>query len=216
MNLKKILCIPKKIYKSLKYAYGEYEKNMNRLYDPSQFAKYGINTIIENNVSISDPSKVVIGENVLIQSNVVVNSCGGLHIGKYVRVGLNTKIVTFSHNYLVTSLIPYDKKLILKPVIIRDFVWIGWDTIIFPGVEIGEGAIVSAGSVVTKNVPEYSIVLGNPAEVVGTRNKNSFHKCMKDKKFLDIMDERSGNFTSFLRDYYKKKYHDELNELNML
>ena len=52
------------------------------------------------------------------------------------------------------------------PIIIKDKVWIGFNSIIMKGVTIGEGAVVAAGSVVTKNVPDYAIVGGNPAKVI--------------------------------------------------
>lgn len=54
----------------------------------------------------------------------------------------------------------------VRPVTIGDDVWIGKDCIIFPGVRIGDGAIVSAGSVVRKHVPPYAVVAGNPAQVM--------------------------------------------------
>lgn len=53
-----------------------------------------------------------------------------------------------------------------KPIIIKDDVWIGMNVIILKGVTIGEGAIVGAGSVVTKDVPAWTVVAGNPAKVV--------------------------------------------------
>jgi galactoside O-acetyltransferase len=56
--------------------------------------------------------------------------------------------------------------VLIAPVRIRDKVWIGFNAIILKGVTIGEGAIVAAGSVVTKDVPPYCIVAGNPARVV--------------------------------------------------
>ena len=55
-------------------------------------------------------------------------------------------------------------------VIIGDRAWIAYRAIILPGIKIGEGAIVGAGSVVTKNVEPYTIVAGNPAKVIGRRN----------------------------------------------
>jgi acetyltransferase-like isoleucine patch superfamily enzyme len=54
----------------------------------------------------------------------------------------------------------------MKPVKINDRVWIGFNSIILKGVTIGEGGIVGAGSVVTKDVPPYTIVAGNPARVI--------------------------------------------------
>jgi acetyltransferase-like isoleucine patch superfamily enzyme len=54
----------------------------------------------------------------------------------------------------------------VRPIVIRDNVWIGVNSLIFPGVTIGEGSVVSAGSVVTGDVPPYTVVAGNPARKV--------------------------------------------------
>jgi len=59
----------------------------------------------------------------------------------------------------------------LRPVYIGDDVWIGTRAIILPGRKIGKGAIIGAGAVVTKDVPEYAIVGGNPARVIRYRNQ---------------------------------------------
>ena len=58
----------------------------------------------------------------------------------------------------------------MKPVVIEDFVWCGANVTILPGVKIGEGAIVGAGSVVVKDVPKYAVVAGNPARVISHYN----------------------------------------------
>lgn len=57
----------------------------------------------------------------------------------------------------------------VKPVVIEDDVWIGARVIIIPGVKIGRGSVIGAGSIVTKDVPEYCIVAGNPARIVRRR-----------------------------------------------
>ncbi len=59
----------------------------------------------------------------------------------------------------------------IKPVVIGNDVWIGMHCIILPGVHIGNGAIIGAGSVVTKNVPDFAIVGGNPAKLISFRKQ---------------------------------------------
>jgi acetyltransferase-like isoleucine patch superfamily enzyme len=63
-----------------------------------------------------------------------------------------------------------------KQIIIEDDVWIGFNSIIFKGVKIGRGAIIGAGSVVTKDVPPNSIAVGNPAKVIKTITTNNKHE----------------------------------------
>ena len=60
--------------------------------------------------------------------------------------------------------------IVSSPVLVEDDVWIGHGAIILKGVSIGTGAIISAGSVVTKTVPAYSIVGGVPAQIIGRRD----------------------------------------------
>ena len=73
------------------------------------------------------------------------------------------------------------KKSINKPVIIKDFVWLGSNVTIVPGVTIGEGVVVGAGSVVTKSVPNYAVIGGNPAQIIKYRDIDKFLE-LKQKK----------------------------------
>lgn len=114
---------------------------------------------------------------------------GNTTIGKYCSIGPNVNIGPGNHpiNFLTTHPIIYDKKWIKKigvkesivkesnyikknkKVNIGNDVWIGMNTIIMPGVNIGNGAIIGAGSIVTKDVPDYAIVGGNPAKLIRYR-----------------------------------------------
>ena len=108
------------------------------------------------------------GKNIKIGKNVFINACcrfqdqGGIEIGDGSLIGHNTTIATLNHDFNP------DKRANLhpSPVKIGKNVWIGSDCTILPGVEIGDGAVIGAGSVVTKNVPANSIAVGNPARVI--------------------------------------------------
>jgi acetyltransferase-like isoleucine patch superfamily enzyme len=73
-----------------------------------------------------------------------------------------------------------------EPVEIQNDVWIGANSVILRGVQIGNGAVVGAGSVVTKNVPDYAIVVGNPAKVVRYRFKDSDIQRLLDSKWWNL------------------------------
>ena len=90
-------------------------------------------------------------------------------IGKNVMMGPECLIYTRNHRFDKTKL-KYDGYTETRPVIIKDDVWIGARVIILPGVSIGRGSTVGAGAVVSKSVPEYSVVVGNPAKVVKKLN----------------------------------------------
>jgi maltose O-acetyltransferase len=89
-------------------------------------------------------------------------------------MGPHVSIYTYNHNYMGGDTVPYDGKVIKKPVVIQEGVWIGGNTVIVPGVTVGRGAVIGAGSVVTRDVPEMAIVGGNPAGVIKYRDKQRF------------------------------------------
>lgn len=130
--------------------------------------KCGKNVNIERGAIIS--SKLSIGNN----SGVGINcQCGGeVFIGDDVMMG--PEVVIISRNHQFSDL---DKPMRLqgykeeKTCIIGNDVWIGRRAIIMPGVKIGNGAIIGAGAVVTKDVPDFAIVGGVPASIIKYRNQ---------------------------------------------
>lgn len=72
------------------------------------------------------------------------------------------------------------------PIIVKDDVWIGFGSLVLSGVTIGQGAVIAAGSVVTKDVPPYAIVGGNPAHVIRYRFSNEKIESLKQIDFSDI------------------------------
>ncbi|MBQ2939382.1 MAG: acyltransferase [Clostridia bacterium] len=95
---------------------------------------------------------------------------GLVTIGKDCMMGPECRIITQQHNFDRTDLpMRLQGKGEVKPVTIGDDVWIGARVTILPGVQIGTGAIVGACSVVTKNVPNYAVVAGNPARIIRMR-----------------------------------------------
>ncbi|MDT8904340.1 maltose O-acetyltransferase [Pseudomonas sp. NFACC09-4] len=108
---------------------------------------------------------------------------GKVYIGENFHSGLGLKILTQSHNYRGES-IPYDKTVIVKDVVIGDNVWFGMDVMVLPGVRIGEGVIIQAGSVVSKSIPDLAIAGGNPAEVIRFRDKDHYLKMKQDGRYL--------------------------------
>lgn len=101
---------------------------------------------------------IVIGDRVLIAHNV--------NIFDNLTHPTNTKARHEHYKTIITSGHPSKIDLSEQPVVICSDAWIGCMSIVLPGVTIGEGAIVGAGSVVTKDVPPYTIVAGNPAKII--------------------------------------------------
>ena len=117
------------------------------------------------NIKINNPSNIIIGENCVINSNSLLDGRGNkIVIGNNVDIAREVNIWTLEHD-------PHDDFHKTKggDVIIEDYVWIASRVTILPGVRIGKGAVIAAGSIVTKDVPPLSIVGGIPAKTIGKR-----------------------------------------------
>lgn len=142
--------------------------------------KCGSNVFFSRNTIFNVPEKIEIMDDVWIQGNCQLNGGGGIKIGQGTIFAHDVQLLTQNHNYDSDDLmyIPYDERNIDKPIIIGKYVWIGARATILPGVSIGDGAVVGACSVVTKSIPSYAIVGGNPASIIKYRNKNVFERLM--------------------------------------
>lgn len=107
---------------------------------------------------------ITLGKNVFINSGCYFQDQGGITIGDESLIGHQVVLATLNHEYTVS------KRAGMHPAPIRigKRVWIGAHATVLPGVTIGDGAIVAAGAVVTKDVPAYTIVGGVPARVIRT------------------------------------------------
>lgn len=138
---------------------------------------------IGNNI-ITDLRYFNIGKNSCLKDSYIESS-GGVEIGSYVHGAIN--LVIWSSNHIYNGdMIPFNYECNYKKVIIKDFVWIGEGVKILPGVTIEEGAIIGMGAVVTKDVPPYAIVVGNPARVVKYRDIELFNNNKKEKRFRGV------------------------------
>lgn len=118
--------------------------------------------------SMTCPENVKIGRNVFINSNVLFMARGGITIEDDVQIAANTQLISNNHD-------PYERMVLTcKPVLIKKGAWIGAGATILPGVCVGKYAIVGAGSVVTKDVPDYAVAVGNPAKVIKILDVNKF------------------------------------------
>ncbi len=121
------------------------------------------------------PYRIRIGQDVTLNEWVYLGGFGGLTIGSHVRIGHRTSVITSDHIYDDLTLPIHEQGLAHAEVAIEDNVWIGCNVTILKGVRIGEGAIIAAGAVVTRNVPAYAIFGGVPAKQIGTRVRDHAH-----------------------------------------
>tara|TARA_R110001592_G_scaffold63566_2_gene194751 strand:+ start:3897 stop:4412 length:516 start_codon:yes stop_codon:yes gene_type:complete len=111
-----------------------------------------------------------VGDDVDFAKGVLVTTDGGVSIGARVLIGYGTQILSSNHSVPRLPGRIFDAGHKKAPVIIGADVWIGANCIILPGITIGEGAIVAAGSVVTKNVTAFTYVAGVPAKTIKNRD----------------------------------------------
>ncbi len=110
---------------------------------------------------------ITIGEYCVVNPECWLDGRRGITLGNSVHLGVGSRILTLGHD-------PQDPHFGVKgaPVVIHDYAWLGAWSLVMPGVEIGEGAVVGAGSVVTRDVDPYTIVCGNPARIIGQRTRD--------------------------------------------
>lgn len=136
------------------------------------FLEMGRNVRVHQNVHFGSGAKLRIGDNSALAPDCWVAS--DTTIGNDVMMAPEVTILSSTHGTASTDvpmrLQPQPPK---RPVVIGDDVWLGTRIIILPGVRIGSHSIIGAGSVVTKDVPEYAIVAGNPARVIRDRRSGA-------------------------------------------
>lgn len=145
---------------------------INNKYNPPEKIRELFSKLTESEIDetfgLFPPFYTDCGKNIKIGKNVFINACcrfqdqGGIEIGDGSLIGHNTTIATLNHDFNPLK----RQNLTPSPVKIGKNVWIGSDCTILPGVTIGDGAIVGAGSVVTKSIPTNTIAVGNPARII--------------------------------------------------
>ncbi|MEB3215440.1 MAG: acyltransferase [Nostocales cyanobacterium 94392] len=157
-------------------------------------------TRISDTVFFYHPENILIEDNVFVWHYTILDGTGGLEIGEGCQIGAWVGIFTHSSHIAIRIYgnhyqeVPENEKIGYKiaPVKIGKYVFIGAGAKILPGITIGNGALISAGAVVTKNIGDFEIVSGNPAEVVGDTRKLD-KRYLKDSQLLEWYDEWQNN-----------------------
>lgn len=126
--------------------------------------------------TILGTKNVEIGERVIIPPGTLLSTHPGNLTSKIiieddVLFGPNVSIYSSTHNYDNTDIPIKDQGYTSKEVILKKGCWLGVNTVIMPGITVGKNAVVGANSVVTKNVPDYAVVVGAPAKIIKYTNE---------------------------------------------
>jgi len=135
------------------------------------FMKIGKNSTIHHGAKIRSPWKIKIGNNTIIGDAAILDGRRGITIGDNVNFSTGVWIWTLQHDLNSPKFETEG-----GPVVIEDYAWISCRTIILPGVHIGKGVVIAAGSVVTKSINQFKIAAGIPAKEIGCREKDLEYK----------------------------------------
>lgn len=136
----------------------EYDKLVHELFD----GRIGTNSQVLPPVNCVSAANVTIGKDVIIMGNSLMMARGGINIGDGTIIGANVQLLSNGHDLYRRNL------LLCKPINIGRNVWIDAGVSIMPGVTIGDNAVVEAGAVVTRDLPDNVVVAGVPATQVDT------------------------------------------------
>ena len=142
-------------------------KYARRMCAKMMFDKCGKNVNIEHGAFLASGKGIEIGDNSGIGINCRIT--GPLSIGCDVMMAPGVNIVTQNHEISDINIPMRLQTAEKKKVTICDDVWIGVNALILPGITVGKGSVVAGGAVVTKDVPPYTIVGGNPARIIRSR-----------------------------------------------
>jgi len=128
--------------------------------------KLGAGSSIHRGLRLFCLGGVKVGRGTIINGECWIDGRCGVEIGSSVSISIGSRLLTLGHETNSSNFSPQG-----APIIIEDYAWVGAFATIIPGVRLGKGSVVGAGAVVTKDVPEFTVVAGNPARKIGERNR---------------------------------------------
>jgi acetyltransferase-like isoleucine patch superfamily enzyme len=135
---------------------------------------------------------ITIGKRCFIGEFNVVRGQGGVHIGDDVYTGPMVQILAVNHVYDDPSRPIREQGITAQGIVIEDDVWIGAGVVVLDGVTIGHGSVIGAGSVVTDDIPPYSIAVGSPAKPIKDRRQLESNHRQRSGVFFGRLEQMQG------------------------
>ena len=129
----------------------------------------GRNLRIMDGATLKYPGTIRLGDGVTIGNGCFLAGGGGIDIGHHAMIGAGSKIASTEHRHDDLDRPMAEQGLRMAPVVIGEDVWLGFNVVVLSGVTIGQGSIIAAGAVVTKDIPAWSVAGGVPAKVLKSR-----------------------------------------------
>jgi acetyltransferase-like isoleucine patch superfamily enzyme len=148
------------------------------------YKQMGVNVVLHNGSILFPPGKIRLGSHIYVGPEAYFWADGGLTIHDNVIFGPRVAIFTSNHQVEGADCLPYGALSETAEVVVHSNTWVGAYCVILPGVRIGEGAVLAAGSVVSKNVPPLAFVAGNPAVVKRYRDPEHYLRLKSEGKFF--------------------------------
>jgi acetyltransferase-like isoleucine patch superfamily enzyme len=149
-----------------------------------RFGSRGPNVILYNGSYLDCPERIFFGRDIYVGPEAYFMADGGIRIHDNVIFGPRVSIFTANHKLSHVDYLPYGPTTELGGVTIRSNCGIGAYSILLPGVRVGEGAFVAAGSVVSRNVPPLALAAGNPAVVRRYRDPEEYLRLKREGRFF--------------------------------
>lgn len=127
-------------------------------------ARIGKGLVIKNNVCIKFPWKLTLGDHVWLGEHCWIDNLDEITIGNHVCISQGALLLTGNHDYTLSS---FDYRN--APIVLEDGAWIGAKAVVCPGVTVHSHAILTVGSIATKDMEAYGIYQGNPAQLIRQR-----------------------------------------------
>ena len=125
-----------------------------------------------------------LGQHSHLKSDTYIHTAGGVSIGRYFHTGRGLTIFSSRHVWRCAETIPYARESELSPVKIGDFVWFGANVTVLPGTTVEDGCVIGADSVLRGHYPRGSVVIGNPAVIVGYRDEKHFEEKLREGAYF--------------------------------